>query len=187
MRSLSPRERRLIAIGLLLLAVGLFWFAVVGPLVSGFSSRAAERRLLQATLQRDQRVVDSLPVWRNAAVEQARSAPRFAIVAPSEQAAVDILKDRLEKVAVDQGFTLSSVQDMQAEAAPGEVKVRAVMELTLTQLYETLRRIEGEGAYVVVDFLSVNADRALVAGHSAPLAVRIELRANFVPGRDAAT
>jgi hypothetical protein len=173
-----------VALGLLVLALGLVWLVIVGPIVGGFSVREVERRQLVATLQRDQRVMDSVPVWRAAAVAQAQTAGRFAIAAPSEQAAVDMLKERVQKIAADQGYALTAMQDLQADAPPGKVRIRADMELTLTQLYETLRRLEAEGTYVVVDFLSINADRALVTGRSAPLGVRIELTADHAPGKD---
>ena len=177
MRPLTPRERRLVAIGLLVLAVGVVWLGVVAPLVGGFFDRAAERAQLIATLQRNRRVVAALPVWRRAAEAQRNSVQRFAIVAPSEPLAVESLKERLEHLAADEGFAIGSVEDLQADAPAGAIRVRADMTLNLTQLCDTFRRLENEGAYVVVDYFSVSADQALLAGRLAPMGVRLELTA----------
>jgi general secretion pathway protein M len=183
MRTLTPRERRVLALGILVLVLALGWFGVVQPLIGGFLSRADERRELQATLQRDDRLMASLPAWRAAAARQAAAADRFSIAAPSEPLAVEALKDRLRKLAADEGYDVPSIEDLQSDATPGAIKVRADIELNMTQLYDTVRQLQSEGAYVVVDYLSVSADRALAAGRLQPMAVRLELTAAWRPPR----
>lgn len=182
MRPLSARERRLVAVGLLVAAVALVWFGIVGPIVGGFAARAAERDRLQATYQRNVRLIAALPVWRAAAEAQRRDAGRFAIVAPSEQLAAEALKARLQQLAKDEGVVLSSIQDLPADAAPGTVKVRADMQANLTQLCDSLRRLETEGSYVVVDYISISADQAVATGRSSPMGVRLELSADYAEG-----
>ncbi len=179
MRPLSPRERRLVALGLLVAAVALVWLGIVWPVVGGFFARADEKRQLELSVQRNERLMASLPVLRAANEAQRATAGRFAIAAPSEQLATEILKERVQHVAADEGFALTSIQDQQADAPTGEVKVRADMQLNLTQLCDTLRRLETEGAYVVVDYLAISADRAAVTGHLSPVDVRLELTAAY--------
>ncbi len=181
MRPLSPRERRLVALGVLVGLVGIVWLAIIGPLVGGFASRAAEREELRATYQRNTRMMAALPVWRAVAETQRRSAPRFAMSAPSESLAGEALKERLRKLSTDEGFAITGVQDLQADAPRGRVRLRADIALNLTQLCEMLRRLETEGPYVVVDYLSISADRAFASGHSAPMDVRLELSAAWRP------
>ena len=183
MRPLNPRERRLLAVGLLLGAIAVVWLGIIGPLVGGFFDRAAERRQLLATYQRNQRIMASIPVWRASANEQRKGAPRFAINAPSEQLAVEILKERLLRLATDEGFTIIAIQDLQANAPVGKVRVRADLQLSLTQLYEGLRRLETEGSYVVVEYLSISADRAFQTGRLSPMAVRVEVTAAWRSSR----
>jgi general secretion pathway protein M len=183
MRALTPRERRILAVGILVLMLALAWFGVIQPLVGGFLGRAAERRELQATLQRDDRLMASLPAWRAAAARQAAAADRFSIAAPSEQLAIEAVRERLRKLAADEGYDAPSIEDLQPDAAPGSIKVRADIELNMTQLYDSLRQLQSEGAYVVVDYLSVSADRALAAGRLQPMAVRLELTAAWRPLR----
>lgn len=185
MRPLASRERRLLALGILLAVVAVFWLAVLGPLIGGFFDRAQARRDLIATYQRNERVVRSLPRWRELAEAQRRTADRFAITAPNEQQAVEALKERILHLAAEDGYSVSAVQDLQANAAAGQVKVRADLLLSLRQLYASLRRLGAEGTYVVVEYISISADRAFATGHAAPLAVRLELSADWRPGRAA--
>jgi len=182
-RPLQPRERRLVAIGLLVAAAAALWLAVVSPLVGGFFARAAERRALIATYARNQRTLAQAATWRAAADQQRLSAPRFAIPAASQQLAAEALKARLLKLAADEGFTISALSDLAADSPTGEIRLRCDLQLTLTQLYDSLRRLETEGTYVVVDYLAISADQALASGRSSPLAVRLEVTAAWRPAR----
>ena len=183
MRPLTARERRLVALGLLVLAVGLLWLLVIGPLVGGFFDRAQERRDLWATQRRNERLIASLPALRASAEAQRRLTPRFAIAAPSEAAASEAFKDHIRRVATDEGFTIKGIEDLPADGPAGAVKLRTDLTLTLNQLYETVRRLQSEDAYVVVDYLSITADRSLAAGRLAPLDVRLELTSAWRPPR----
>jgi hypothetical protein len=182
-RPLTARERRLVALGLLVLAIGLFWLVVIGPLVGGFFERAQERRDLWAAHQRNERLIGSMPALRATAEAQRRFAARFATAAPSEAAASEAFKDRLRRLSTDEGFTIRGIEDLPADSPAGVVKLRADLTLTLNQLYETVRRLQSEDAYVVVDYLSVTADRSLATGRLAPLDVRLELTGAWRPTR----
>lgn len=176
MRPLATRERRLVAIGLLVAALALVYLIVISPLVGGFLDRAAERQALIANYQRDQRVMASIPMWRRTAETQRVTAQRFSLTAPSEQLAVEALKERLARLATEEGFQITAMQDLEADAPTGQARVRADLQLSLTQLNESLKRLETEGPYVV-EYLSVSADRALATGRSSRLVVRLEVSA----------
>jgi hypothetical protein len=182
MRPLSARERRLVALGLLVAALGLIYLAVIAPLVGGFLNRAAERQSLISQYQRDQRIMASIPVWRETAEAQRRTSQRFVLAAPSEQLAVETLKERLAQLAADEGFQITAMQDLEADAPTGEAKVRADLQLSLTQLTESLKRLENEGPYVV-EYISISADRALATGRASRLVVRLEVGAPWRPAR----
>ena len=181
MRPLSAREQRLAAVGLLLVAIVLVWFAIIRPLVGGFFDRAAERKQLAMTLQRNEKLEAALPFWRAAALRQRATADRFSIAAPSEETAVEALKSRITRLAGDEGYAVGGIEDLEANAAPGTVRVRADLTLSLSQLTDTLKRLGTEGAYLVVDYLSISADRSAAARRLAPLDVRLELTANWRP------
>ncbi|MGI8841974.1 MAG: type II secretion system protein GspM [Caulobacteraceae bacterium] len=183
MRPLRARERRLVALGLLAAALAVAWLAIVGPLIGGFFSRATERRELIAAYERGLGVIASRAAWRALDARQRQSAPRFALAASSEPLAADVLKERLVKLAADEGFTVVSISDLATDAPPGKIRLRADLQLTLTQLYESLKRLETEGAYVVVEYLAVSAERAAGSGRPAPLPARLERPNDPQPAR----
>jgi general secretion pathway protein M len=166
-------------LGLLAALVAVVWFALIGPFVGGFFDRAEERRSLALQYQRNERIAASMPVWRAMAQAQRLSASRFAIVAPSEELAAESLKERILHLGQDEGFNVAAVQDLQANAAAGTVKVRADLQISLTQLIASLKRLQTEAPYVVVDYVSISADRALATGRSSLLAARLEVSADY--------
>jgi general secretion pathway protein M len=177
MNPLTPRERRILALGLLVMALALVWLAVIQPLAGGFIDRARQRQDLAGAYHRNARLIASLPALRAQAEAQRALAPRFAILAPSAPAATQAFMDRLRHLAADEGIAVKGMEDLQADAPAGAVKLRADLTLTLTQLYELIRRLQSEDAYVAIDYLSVSADRSFAAGRLNPLDVRLELSA----------
>lgn len=177
MKPLSPRESRLVAIGILVALIAAIWLGVAEPLIDGFGERAETRATLLATYARNQRVLAGIPLWQAQLDQQRETASKFAIAAPTEALAAEQLKSRLTKMTNDMGGTLTSIQDIQDGVPNGFVRVRADVQMTLGQLYKSLARLESEEPYVVVESLSVVADRAAQTGHLGPMAVRVEVSA----------
>lgn len=175
MRALSPRESRLVAIGILVAIIASVWLLFDNLVLNGFAERASTRESLLETYARNQRILSGIPVWQEQLEEQRRSAGRYAIAAPTDALAAEQLKNRLSRMASESGGTLTAIQDIEDGAPNGFVRVRADMQMTLGQLYKTLARLESEEPYVVVESLSVVADHALQTGHLGPMAVRIEV------------
>lgn len=176
MRPLEPRERKVVAVAILLAALVVVWYALVNPLLVGFIDRAEERSELLATYQKNQRVLAGIANWREEADEQTASQSQYAIVAPTKVLAAENLKQRLNRLANMVGGSVQTVSELPAES-DGWVRVRADMQLTMSQLYKSLSRLENEAPYVVVGYVSVVADRAVQTGHLATMDVRIEVSA----------
>lgn len=181
MRPLAPRERRLVAVGLLVGAIALAWLGVLAPVLGGFQARAERRQELIARYRQDQRLLASIPTLRAEALAQRRTVPLYQISAPSASLASDALKQRLASGLAAAGGTVTAVEAIQADVPPGWVSVRADAQITLTQLDESIRRLENEPPYVVVEYASLGAGRALLSGHAAPLDVRLQIAARFHP------
>lgn len=177
MRRLSERERRLLAVGLLVLVVALAWLAVAAPIIGGFEARAEERRLLRATLARNERLLASLPQLRRRAEAQRREAGRYALPQADPAQAREALKARLAATLAAGGGEVRSVQDADGERPAGWVGARADATVTLSQLHDSLERLGNEEPYVVIEYLSIGADRAFTTGVSGPLDVRVEVAA----------
>ncbi len=60
MKPLQPRERRLLAVGLLVAVLAGVWFAVVSPVAAGFKAREVRRQTLLLQLRADQRLLKSV-------------------------------------------------------------------------------------------------------------------------------
>jgi general secretion pathway protein M len=179
MNRLTARERRLAAIGLLVLVLAIAWLGVLSPILSGFSARAEERAGLLAAYQRNQRLLDAIPSWRMQAEAQKKSAAAFALYAPSQVQARETLKQCLASALTAQGATPTAVQDAEAELPQGWIGARADVQISLSQLLASLRQLESEPPYVVIEYVSINADQAFHTGHDGPLQVRLEISAPF--------
>jgi hypothetical protein len=174
-RALSPRESRLVAIGILVAIVGGLWLLLIDPVIDGFSERADTRENLLETYSRNQRILAGISVWQEQLEEQKQSAGRYAISAPTTALAAEQLKNRLSRMTNEAGGTLTAIQDVEDGVPPGFVRERVDMQMTLGQLYKTLARLESEEPYVVVESLSVVADGAAKTRHLGPMAIRLEI------------
>jgi general secretion pathway protein M len=181
MIELNARERRLVAILIAVGVVAAAWLLVVSPVIGGFAARQAERQGLLARYQRNQRLLDAVPAWRAEAEGQRQSASAFAVVAPTDLEGRDLLRTRITNAIVASGAPAPNVQDRQGDISAGSIGVRADAVLSQAQLNQSLRRLESEEPYVVVDYLSITAERAFRSGREEPLDVRIDVSAPFHP------
>jgi len=177
MRPMSPRERRLVAVGVLVGAIGAAWLLVVGPIVGGFQAREDERQAVLERHERNQRLLSSVASLHETWAAQRRSSAAFRITAPSAGMAAEALKQKLVARLGEAGGVVTAAQEVRSDVRPGWVSVRADATLTLTQLNTCLRRIENEAPYIVVDYASISADEAFRTGRSSPLAVRLQISA----------
>jgi general secretion pathway protein M len=181
MRPLEPRERRILALGLLIGVLGLFWLGAVSPVLGGFQARAQRRQDLLAEYQANQDLLASIGALQRGAAEQRRSAALYQITAPSPGVAAEALKQRLAATLTAAGGNVGAVQPVQAGVPAGWVSARADAQIGLPQLVAALRQLENETAYVVVQYLSIEADRAASLGRAAPLDIRIQVSALVRP------
>lgn len=172
MSSLSARERRLIAVALLLAAMTFVAYAILGPLLSGFADRAERRAELLELYARNERALDQIAAVRADAETQRASAGRFRIDAPTPGVAADRLRERLAALVAESGGELRAVEDAAGE--PGTVRVRLDARLTLGQLVTLLAGCLNNRPVMLVPVLSVTADQALSLGRLSPLDVRLE-------------
>ncbi|THD60624.1 type II secretion system protein GspM [Phenylobacterium sp.] len=165
--------RRLIALGLLALVLALAWFGVAAPIAQGFADRAARREQLAEDLSYGRRLVAARPVWRALRTRQHGDAGAFAVIAPTAAEAAQLSMDRITDAVQRPGGLLASLREQ--PAAPGEARLRVEARLTLTQLVASLRLLEGQKPFVIIEGVSVATDPEASAGQSSPMEVRIDL------------
>lgn len=180
MRAMSPRERRLVAIGLLVLAVALVQLLVIAPILNGFAERQATRERLLLEYQHNARAIASIPRIRRQAERGKDTVARFALAAASPEQAHQRLRERIERVVTEVGGEFEAGED--ADAPAGWVGVRTSARLTLDQLTRALARLQDEPPWLVVTALDISADQALVNGRLNPMETTFEAQ---VPTRPA--
>jgi general secretion pathway protein M len=186
MRPLAPRERRIVALALLVAVAALAWLAVISPVLDGFHDRAQRREELLVQYQADRRLLGSVSALERAAADQRRSSYQYQITAPSANVAAEALQQRVGATITAAGGAVGGAQQVQAGVPPGWVSARVDAQIGLPQLIAAIRELENEGPYVVVQYLSVEADRAASTGQAAPVQVRLQVSALFRPASAAA-
>ena len=173
MSRLTLRERRLVAIGLLVVAFALLYWLVVAPIAAGFADRSAEREQLTADLQRNARLLDTRAFWGQQQALQRRNAARYEIPAVDAAAARDIAGRQIKAIVAAAGGAVRAIHEQ--AAPPGMVRLRVDVRLGLTQLPVAIKDIENESPYPIIEALAVIVDPASAAGRLAPMEVRIDL------------
>jgi hypothetical protein len=179
--SLTLRERRLIALALLLALLLLLVRGVILPIITGFDARAEER---QALLQRhalDERAVVQMPSARRAAEAQRRDMARFRLAGATATLAADGLKERIGAAVVATGGEVRAIEDM--AGTPGSIRVRLDSRLTTSQLAALLARLQNSPPLLVIENLTVAADQALQTGRAGPMDVRLEVSGSYPAAR----
>lgn len=179
MRPLNPRERRLVAVGLLILLGALIWLPAVAPLLNGFSARAEERASLRAAYLRNSRLINTIPAIRRQAEQQKGTTARFAIGGANAALARAALRERLQRDFTAAGGQVTALQDV--PATPGEVRAWIQGRMTLPQLQQMLVRVNDTPPYLVTESLRISADRALETGRLDLLDIRLETSIPHIP------
>jgi type II secretory pathway component PulM len=178
MKPLTARERRLVAIAILLAFVAVAWLAILSPLIDGFAARAAERDALRATSLANQRIAAQLPRWRSAAARQRRDVDQFAIRAPDPERAAEQLRERVVRTFESHQSVIQSAQG--APAPAGWVGVRVDARVQLEPLLRIIAQLENERPLIVVTTTTISADDAFETGRLDAMDVRIEVAAPFL-------
>ncbi|MGV3510859.1 MAG: type II secretion system protein GspM [Novosphingobium sp.] len=179
MRMMSQRERRLVAVGLLIAVISGVLNLLVLPLVTGFSERAAQRELLLEEYRQLDREIGYLPRLRRKAHAQEAAQRQFIMSAPSAERAGTALEDRLRAGIEAVGGEYRTIDH--AAINKNLIVARATARMSLSALTQLLERLENEKPYLSVSPVTLNADAALATHKSEPLDVKLEVTIPFVP------
>jgi general secretion pathway protein M len=177
LNQLSLRERRLVAVALLMALLALLLYAVILPIINGFSERAATRTTLLQTFERDERAVVQIASTRRAAEAQRQTSARFHLPGGSQAAANDKLKERVAAAIMASGGDLRAIEDV--ASAAGTIQLRADARLTTEQLAGLLVSLQRGEPLLIIEILSVTATQAFQTGRSGPLDVRLEISGSY--------
>lgn len=172
MNSLSPRERKIVAIGILVGLIALVWFVLIVPVTAGFAARSAERALLTARFAGNERLIASIPRLRNAIESRKADFKNFRTEGESFAAVTEALKERLGAQVAASGGELRAMQEVSDR--PGWARAWVEARMTLPQMIATLEKVQNQPPYLVVNSLTISADRALQSGKLDLMDIRIE-------------
>lgn len=181
MRTLSPRERKLVAVLILVAVIALVLTVLIGPVVSGFSDRATRREALVQTFQTNDQRIASVNALQAEAERQEGQMQALFMAAPDAEAAGEALRERIEAAAQAQGADIKSSEAVPAEAGWARAAVDARM--SHAQFTGLLARLNALKPALAVETVTVIADDALTNYKSDLLDVRLEASAPFVPAR----
>lgn len=173
MRQVSPRERKLLAVGLLVLALVLGESLIVAPVIDGFQSRAAERERLKDEYAHNQRVIASIDRLRREAVRQRAALAPFVMKAHDNQEGLDRLRERAQRLVEARGGEFRGAED--ASAPAGWLGTRVVARLSLEQLVALLAEVQNHPPYLVVTALNIDAKEPIAGAPPPPLEVSFEI------------
>ena len=173
MTSLSQREQRLIAALILLLIVAAVWLLILAPLIDGFAERSATRQQLTETVERNDRLIASIPQLRRRIELQRPDRARLTVAAASRDSAGDLLRQRLQRSFEGAGASVSGL----GESGTSGTWVGASVEgaVTLDQLIRVLEELQNQPPYLVVTGLTVVADRAFQNGKLDVMNVKVDV------------
>ena len=172
MNNLTARERKIVAIGILVALIALIWFALISPILSGFAERTAERERLSTAFGRNERLIASIPRLRTVIERRAIDRANFHTAGDTPAAATEALKERLGGQIAANGGELRAMQDVEDKS--GWVRAWVEARMTLPQLIGTLEKIQNQPPYLAVNSLTISADRALQSGKLDLMDIRIE-------------
>lgn len=179
-KPMTARERRLVAILLLVAMCAFLWLGVVAPVMHGFAARADERARLAQSYANNVRLIDRIGALRATAEQQRMRARDYAIRAGQPDAAGEMLRKRLSDAITRSGGQLRLVQGTVAPA--GWVRAVAQAQMSHTQLIALLDTLGTTPPYIVFETLDIAADRAVVSGTLDLMDVKIEISAPYAVG-----
>lgn len=179
MRTLSDRERRLVAVLILIAVLTLVWAVLVWPYLAGFSARAEQRELLLREYQTNQRLIGSVGRLTRQAEKQRTVLRDYALFARTPAEAAAALELRLQEGIEQAGGELRSTEQVTVDAA-GTVRARASARMPYPALVQFLTALENRPPFAAVERLAVAADQAVISGRLEPVDVSLEISAPYL-------
>ena len=163
------RRGQIVAVGLLVIALGLAWALVASPLIGWYQAREERLAEQQVLLAHMTRLVAELPALRRSAGDggQANDVPAATLLGgESDAIAGAALQGMVQDMARAAGVTLTS-----AEALPGDprgafrrIGLRIMLSADWPALIDLLKAVESSPMRLLVDDLQLHATANTQAG-----------------------
>ena len=156
----TGRRGQLLALSLLLVALGGVYLLIVSPLLGLYAERAAVLENRRMLVPRLRAAADELPFLR-ARVEQLRAAAgtrKITLEGATDAIASATLQSRIEELASSAGATIGSTESLPAEARSGyrRIGLRYVLSGSYETLVKFLAKLESATPPLVIDNLHIH-------------------------------
>lgn len=159
MTSLSPRTRRLVAVGLLVTVVMAGYSFVAAPLLASYRDNRREAAQLQATLTKYEEIGREMPDLQKQldALHRQGATGAGYLEGQNETLIAAALQDRIKSAVAATGGRLNSTQVIAStdHDKTHRVAVRGQMQMSLASLQRVLYTIESGTPYLFIDNLDV--------------------------------
>jgi len=156
---LSQTQRRILAVGLLLLAIAVIVRVLVVPIWAAYLNNRDTIAQLEDNIARYLRLSTRVQGLRVAAQELDESGDldRYVLAQNSEPLAAAALQERVKSVVTSSGGTLTSTQVLPAASEPGfkRIIVNVRMAVSMAALQQVLYELETGLPYLLVDDLVI--------------------------------
>jgi len=152
-------HRRLLAVGLLIIALGFVWLAVVEPVLDAFSGHAERAEAARALTAQYRAVAAERPLLEQQSrmYSDTASAPRFYLTAATDGAAGATVQQMVKAAVEKAGGKIQSteLQPVSQEEGFRRIGVRMQFIATVEQLRLALHALETGEPFLFVDTLDV--------------------------------
>jgi general secretion pathway protein M len=177
----NGRSGQLLALGLVVLVLGLGWAAIVRPLLDLYAARAE-------ALTRQQVLAAQMAGWlqkRSDLEQRARAAvdngppPAAMLQGPTDAVAGANLQQLVQDIAAQAGVSLSSTETLSVEQinAYRLIELRIGLTAPWSVLVQLLQTFDQSTPAIMVDDLQLQGPRLLLANHDPPLAATMTVLA----------
>jgi general secretion pathway protein M len=157
--SLSPRSRRLVAVGLLLAVLLAGYSFVVAPVLASYGEKREEAAQLEATLGKYEEIGREIPELQKQleALHQQGATGAGYLEGQNETLITAALQERLKDVVAQTGGRLNSTQVLAntEHTTTHRVAVRGHMQMNLVALQHVLYTLESGTPYLFIDNLDI--------------------------------
>ena len=172
--SLSDREQKLLAAGLLVFILAAAWFAVVAPLKAGFDARRDRRDLALSRLHHDQRLIIGGQAQRAHLALTVKAAGPLTLQLRDPQLAQRLAQLRLARAASASGVKLVAVHA--TTTVQPLVRIEADARGDFAGLAALLQRLQDDAPAAQIDHLvEARSDSFQAQSGATPLDAHLSL------------
>ena len=159
MDNLSPKQQRMLALALLVLAIATLWLVILQPISLYLSAGTEERQSALRTLKRDRALLLQEPRIRAAltSLEQSPRWGRFYDNHKPEQAVLQLETDLRTLFSSPNNLTSMTAEPATALGPLTQIAVKVTLSMPIDQLAEALSRLQQHSRLLRVDKLTIQA------------------------------